>query len=109
MSLWYDSYNKILYYKRRAADSWCLTQKYTRVGANCASHPLQSTRDFRRNAHFQPNRNLPFLIVIASNNLKMKALIEGVSISAIDLLFSYHRKCFGMIPNYSIVVPDFHP
>jgi hypothetical protein len=35
--------------------------------------------------------------------------IAGVYISAIDLLFSYHRKCFGMILNYSIGVPDFHP
>ena len=32
-----------------------------------------------------------------------------VTVSATDLLFSYHRKCFGMILTYSIGVYDFHP
>jgi len=33
---------------------------------------------------------------------------KEVLISAVDLLFSTHRKCFGMMLNYSIGVPDFY-
>jgi hypothetical protein len=40
---------------------------------------------------------------------KVRWVTAMVMVSAKDLLFSYHRKCFGMILNFSIGVPDFHP
>jgi hypothetical protein len=40
---------------------------------------------------------------------KPHGVTRVVVVSGIDPLFSYHRKCFGMILNYSIGVPDFQP
>jgi len=76
---------------------------------------IQSTQVKR--AIIDNERKSTFLLILSVQILSSQLGVAGftkksgqeVRIAVIDLLFSYYWKCFGMIFNYSIGVPEFHP